>query len=504
MDSLVAERLRKSEKIRELGIDPFLATPFPKNFSATSAKELPTKNLEDIQTSPKQSVAVAGRLVLFRAMGKLAFGHLSDESGRIQICFQKGGFEVENLPEDVEFSPMKFVEKCVDLGDFLGVFGEMFETKHGEKTLFVKKLCFLSKALRPMPEKFHGLESRERCYRERNVDMMTNHETMSRFQKRSAMLREIREFFWEKGFLEVETPILQEKAGGAMARVFETHHNALDHDFVLRIALEIDHKRLLGGGFERIFEIGKCFRNEGSDPSHLQEFSLCEWYAAYESLETNQQWMEEMLRRICTNIFGKTKFNIVDKDDNEVEIDFEQKFHSVSFASLLEKYAGIDMFSLSDDDLRKKARELGIENAETAGRGNLLDDIYKKTARLHLIHPTFVLDWPSELKPLANPNGDGTSKVYQLLIAGWETINAYGELIDPTIQRKLLEDQQKAKNAGDDEAMEIDEIFLKAMEHGFPPMTGNGFGVDRLCALLTGMPNLRDVVLFPTMKPENE
>lgn len=502
MDPLLAERLRKTEKIRELGINPFSAESFPKTISASLAKNLPLKNLEDIYPSSEQPVAVSGRLVLFRSMGKLAFGHLADESGKIQICFQKDCFQVENLAENEEFSPMKFVEKCVDLGDFLGVRGDMFETKHGEKTIFVKTLRFLSKALRPMPEKFHGLESRERCYRERNVDLMTNHETLKRFQKRSAMIREIREFFWEKSFTEVETSILQEQAGGAMARVFETHHNALDHNFVLRISLELEHKRLMGGGFERIFEIGKCFRNEGSDPSHLQEFSMCEWYAAYESLETNQQWMEELIRRICVNIFGKTIFNVLDKNDQEVEINFEQKFNSVSFADLLQQYANIDLFSISDSDLRKKARELNIENAETAGRGNLLDDIYKKTARPHLIQPTFVTDWPSDLKPLANPNGDGTSQVYQLLIAGWETVNAYGELIDPTIQRKLLEDQQKAKNAGDEEAMEVDEVFLKAMEQGFPPMTGNGFGVDRLCALLTGMPNLRDVVLFPTLKPE--
>jgi len=502
-DRLFNERQKKAEKIRNLGINPFSTAKFEKTFSAKTAKNLPAKNLEEIQNSEKNPVKIAGRLVLFRAMGRLAFGQLLDGAEKIQICFQKNHFKVENLSENSEISPMKFVEKLVDLGDFLGVAGDIFETKHGEKTLFIRHLKFLSKSLRPLPEKFHGLENREKCYRERNLDLISNAETFSRFEKRSQMIAEMRNFFHEKKFLEIETPILQSVASGAMAKPFLTHHNALDHDFVLRIALEIDLKKAVGGGFERVFEIGKCFRNEGSDPSHLQEFTMCEWYAAFEDLETNKKWTEELLKKIAKKVFGKSIFEVFDKNENPVKIDFEKKFESVKFADLLEKYAGINMFEISDADLKKVAKKLEIDEIENRGRGNLLDDIYKKTARPHLINPTFVTDWPSDLKPLAAPNGDGTSRVFQLLVAGWEIVNSYGELIDPIVQRELFEAQAAAKNAGDDEAMEIDESFLAAMEHGFPPMTGSGFGVDRIAALLSGQKNLRDVVLFPTMKPEN-
>jgi len=399
---------------------------------------------------------------------------------------------------------MKKFLKILDLGDFCGFEGEFFITKHGEPTLLVTKITPLAKALRPLPEKFHGLTDREACYRERNLDLATNPESFDRFKKRSQIVREIREFFWEKNYHEVETRILQPQAGGAMAETFNTHHNALDHDFVLRIATELDLKMTIGGGFEGVFEIGKIFRNEGIDPSHLQEFTSIEWYGAYQTLELHEQWIEDLLQRIANKIYMKKVFQILDKNDELVSVDFSKKFKKVTFAQLLKKYAKVDMFEIPDAGLRKKAKELGVEDVERRGRGNLLDDIYKKTARPYLIQPTFVVDWPSDLKPLACPYGDGTSAASQLLIAGWEITNGYGELIDPLVQRQLLEEQQQAKNAGDAEAMEIDEIFLKAMEHGFPPMAGNAIGIDRLCALLSTQPNLRDVVLFPTMKPETK
>ena len=368
----------------------------------------------------------------------------------------------------------------------------------------MRQVTFLSKALRPLPEKFHGMHNKEQCYRERNIDLVSNADTFRRFTLRSHMIREIRRFFEEKHFLEVETGILQGQAGGAMAKVFTTHHNALDHDFVLRIALELDLKRAVGGGMERIFEIGKNFRNEGSDPSHLQEFTMCEWYAAYEDLETNKKWTEELFHRLTENVFEKTVFSVVDTEGKKTEIRFDKKFEEKRFPDLLQEYANIDMFTATDEEVRAKAKEVGVENINGVGRGNLLDDIYKKTARPNLIQPTFVFDYPEELKPLAAPNGDGTASCFQLVINGWEVVNSYGELIDPQVQRTLLEEQAKAKAQGDEEAMEVDEIFLKAMEHGFPPMTGSGFGIDRLCAIFTGQPNLRDVVLFPTMKPEKK
>ncbi|PID70673.1 lysine--tRNA ligase [bacterium DOLZORAL124_38_8] len=441
---------------------------------------------------PSEELSLCGRITNKRAMGKLAFLRINDTGGDFQIC----------LSQKIIGDEFKSFLKMIDLGDFCGFSGELFFTKHGEPTLMAKTITPLSKALRPLPEKWAGVSDTEMCYRERNLDLVSNKETFERFKLRSKLIQEVRHFFEEKDFYEVETAILQPQAGGAMAKVFETHHNALDHNFVLRISLELDLKRAIGGGFERIFEIGKNFRNEGSDPSHLQEFTMCEWYAAYQDLETNKQWTEELFHRFCQKVFRKEIFTVVDADGNETEINFGGKFAEARFPDLLKEYANIDMFAASDEVVVAKAKEVGVEKIEGVGRANLLDDIYKKTARGKLIQPTFVFDYPEDLKPLARPNGDGTASCFQLVVNGWEIVNSYGELIDPQVQRKLLEAQAAAREAGDDEAMPIDEVFLKAMEHGFPPMTGSGFGIDRLMAIFTGQPNLRDVVLFPTMRPK--
>lgn len=502
-DPLIQERKQKREAIQAAGVLPY-AISFPVNAVSSSIKKNGIiREVEQIQEKPEDALSVAGRLMTFREHGRLSFGTLQDKGGRIQLCFLRGHTKITDLEDSDEKVHERFWKKSLDIGDFIGVKGDLFRTKHGELTLLVHELTLLSKAIRPLPEKWHGLSDREKCYRERNLDLISNPDTLDRFKKRSAIIREIRSFFYEKDFDEVETRIIQPQAGGAMAKVFETHHNALDHNFVLRIALELDLKMAVGGGIDRIFEIGKNFRNEGIDPSHLQEFTMIEWYGAYDTLELHEQWIEDLLKRICKNVFRKTTFQVLDKNDEWVEVDFALPFQRTTFAELLKKYADINIHTISNDVLKKKARELKIEKIEERSRGNLLDDIYKKTARPQLIQPTFVVHWPSELKPLARPLGDGTSAASQLLIAGWEVTNGYSELIDPVVQRKLLEDQQKSKIAGDDEAMEIDETFLKAMEHGFPPMAGNAIGIDRLVALLCGVPNLRDVVLFPTMKPES-
>lgn len=465
------------------------------HFSVEAKKIAETTDLRDskeVMERPNQDTKLCGRIMNFREMGKLAFLKIRDERGDIQICL------AENTLGDV----FKEWMKALDLGDFCGFSGELFLTKHGEPTLLAATVEPLAKTLRPLPEKWQGLKDKEACYRERNLDLMSNPETFDRFKIRSNMTKEIRQFLWEKDFTEVETRVLQPQAGGAMAKVFETHHNALDHDFVLRIALELDLKMVVSGGFERVFEIGKNFRNEGTDPSHLQEFTMLEWYAAYKDLETNKQWTEELVRRICKNVLKSNTVKVLDKENQPIEIDFEKPFAEERFPDLLKKYADLDMFTASDEEVRAKAKSLGVEKVDSTGRANLLDDIYKKTARPKLIQPTFVLDYPEDLKPLARPKGDGTAECFQLLIAGWEVVNSYGELIDPALQRALLEKQSAARAGGDDEAMEIDETFLRAMEHGFPPMTGSGIGIDRLACLLTGQPNLRDVVLFPTMRPE--
>ncbi len=492
---LITERKRKFEEWKKIDFD--YATKFDRTHTAKEAKKAIEKTtprtVTEIMESPKTEHSMCGRIINLRDMGKLAFLKIRDISDDFQICFAK----------QILGDKFKQFLKILDLGDFCGVEGEFFVTKHGEPTLMATKIIPLSKSLRPLPEKFHGIQDQEKCYRERNLDLATNPETFKRFKIRSRIVREIREFFYEKDFEEVETRVLQPQAGGAMAKVFKTHHNALDHDFVLRIALELDLKMACSGGFERIFEIGKNFRNEGTDPSHLQEFSMLEWYAAYKDIETNKQWTQELIQTILIKVLGTTKVTVLDKDDKPIEIDFGDDFKEVRFPDLLKKHANLDMFKATDKEVQEKAKSLGVEDIEKTSRANLLDDIYKKTARPLLIEPTFVMDYPEDLKPLAAPKGDGTASCFQLLVAGWEIVNAYGELIDPQVQRRLFEKQSAARASGDDEAMEMDEEFLKAMEHGFPPMTGNGMGIDRFVALITTQSNLRDVVLFPTMRPEN-
>lgn len=497
---LIAERRAKIAAWEEAGFTPYAQT-FERTYTANEShdfcKKTKLREASEILAAPKVQAKICGRIMNFRTMGKLSFLKIRDVSGDFQICLMKNIFGDQ----------LKQFEKLLDLGDFCGFEGEFFMTKHGEPTLLATQVIPLTKALRPLPEKFHGLADKESCYRQRYLDLLTNEETFQRFQIRSNVIRMIREFLYSKHFTEVETRTLQAQAGGAMAKVFTTYHNALDHEFVLRISLELEHKMLLAGRFERVFEIGKCFRNEGIDPSHLQEFTLLEWYAAYADINDNMNWTQEMIQEIIPKVLGSSKCSVLDKNEKSVEIDWSGTWNRIKFGDLLKQYAKIDMEKITIEELRiyaVKNCELGGDEAKKMGRGNLLDHIYKKTARPYLIQPTFVTDWPTDLKPLARPNTDGTSDVYQLLVAGWEIVNSYGELIDPRIQRKLLEDQASAKSAGDEEAMEVDEEFLTAMEQGFPPMTGFGMGIDRFIALITGQPNLRDVVLFPLMRPEEK
>ncbi len=494
---LITERKAKIEDWRALGFDPY-AKNFDRTHTAVQAieeienNESALRDPKEIMVQPHSDQSVCGRIIAMREMGKLAFLRILDVSGDFQVA----------LAQNILGDDFKALLKALDMGDYCGFSGEFFVTKHGEPSLMAAKVTPLSKSLRPLPEKWHGLTNVESCYRERNLDLISNQDSFERFKIRSQVIKAVRDFYEERDFMEVETSVLTPQAGGAMAKTFQTHHNALDHDFHLRIALELPLKIVCSGGFERVFEIGKCFRNEGTDPSHLQEFTMLEWYAAYVSFEQNMDWNETMLREIAEKVFGKTTFTVKDKNEVEHEIDFAKPFPRLKFSDLLKDYANFDMFSATDDEVRAKAKEVGVEKIEGVGRANLLDDIYKKTARPNLIQPCFVLDYPEDLKPLAAPNGDGTASCFQVLIAGWEVINAYGELIDPQVQRALLEKQADFKAGGDEEAMEVDEVFLKAMEHGFPPMAGQGMGIDRIVTLLTGQDNLRDVVLFPTMKPE--
>lgn len=481
-------RLSKIEKLNETGMEAYASSV---SYTHTIAQVL--EQFDELVNNA-EIVTLVGRVMGIRGQGAILFVPLNDGTGEFQAVIKK-----DTLAED----KMSLFVDTVDGADFISVTGTIFTTERGAQSLLVTDWKMLTKALRQLPDKYHGIKDVEESYRKRYLDILMDKEVKERFILRSKIITAIRAFFDEKDFMEIETPILQNQAGGAMAKVFETYHNDYAMPMVLRIALELDHKILTTAGFNRVYEIGKNFRNEGSDPTHIQEFTMIEWYAAYASLEENMHWTETLLKKLATDVVGKTTFTVYDKEDVAHEIDFTAAWPRIPFNQLLKQSAGIEV-TASIEDIKAKAIEYGMDKAEAekTGKGNLLDHVFKKSVRLNLIQPTFVLDYPSDLKPLAIQNTDGTARVAQLVIAGAEITNQYAELVDPTIQRSLLEAQTKAKEGGDDEAMEIDERFLTAMEHGMPPMTGFGMGIDRLVALFTEQKNLRDVIFFPILKNE--
>jgi lysyl-tRNA synthetase class 2 len=489
LEELRKVRLNKIELLKEAGMDAYpVSVPF--DYSIKDIKS----NFEDLKNSLKgNEISVSGRVMITRGQGAILFVVLQSGGTRLQAVLKKG---------ELDDSLFNLFNDTVDIGDYVSVTGPLFVTARGEQSILIKKWMMASKSLLPLPDKWCGIQDQEEISRKRYLDILMNEESYKRFEIRFKVIQAIRKFFDDKGFMEIETPILQNQAGGAMARVFETHHNDYDMPMVLRIALELEHKRIMVGGYERVYEIGKNFRNEGSDPTHLQEFTMIEWYASYQTLETNMLWTEELIRFLAEKIIGKNTFMVYDKEGNGVMVDFSGSWPRVSFANLLKENAGIDIKSISQEDAKKEAIKWGMEKeeADKAGRGNLLDFIYKKSSRPKIINPTFVIDFPGELKPLAQQNKDeGTAKVAQLIVGGAEITNQYAELVNPIIQRELLVAQAKAKEDGDEEAMDIDEEFLSAMEHGMPPMTGFGMGIDRLVAILTEQRNLRDVIFFPIM-----
>jgi lysyl-tRNA synthetase class 2 len=363
----------------------------------------------------------------------------------------------------------------------------------------------LSKSLLPLPDSHYGLENEEIKYRQRYLDALLNQEVRERFMLRARVIQTIRDFFNDKDLLEVETPILQSQAGGAMAEVFDTYHKDFDQDMHLRIALELEHKMMMIAGYPGVYEIGKCFRNEGSDPTHHQEFTMLEWYAAYTDLKTNMRWMEQLIKQLA-KLTGNKEFIVYNNEGVGTTISFAGKWPVVSFAELLKKHAKLDIHTADRKTIEAKALDLGMSKQEitTKGDANLLDFIYKKTARAKIVNPTFVVGYPSDLIPLAQTNNDDTADMYQLVVGGAEIIKSFTELVDPIKQRELLERQAEFKQGGDEEAMEVNERFLRAMEYGMPPMTGCGMGIDRLMAILTSQKNLKDVIFFPLMRNESE
>lgn len=489
LEELRSVRLEKLNILKEFGMNPYPANVV-RDFTLLEV----TNDFQKLEKEGK-SISIVGRIMSIRGQGAIVFVSLFDGSAKFQAVFKK---------DEIEEKLFKLFADAVDIGDFIEVTGTLFVTKAEQNSLLVKSWTMLTKALLPLPDKWHGLQDVEESYRKRYLDILMDEEVRNRFITRAKIVSYIRKYLDNKNFLEVETPMLQNQAGGAMAKVFDTHHNDYDLDMVLRISIELEHKILTVGGYPRIYEIGKNFRNEGSDPTHIQEFTMLEWYAAYESLESNMAWTEEMLRGIAKDVIGSDTFTVYDKEGNGAEVDFSKDWPRVKFGDLIKENAGLDMATATLDEIKSKCVELGMDKGEMekTGRGNLLDFIFKKSSRVKIINPTYVLDYPGDLKPLAQQNEDGTAKVAQLIIAGAEMTNQYAELVNPIVQRELLEAQSKAKDGGDEEAMEVDERFLTAMEHGMPPMTGFGLGIDRLVAIMTNQKNLRDVIFFPIMRPK--
>ena len=487
-DHLIEERKKKLEALREL------TNPYPHLFEPEhKAAQLLTKEVAPGEETSTQ-VKVAGRIMLLRRMGKASFFHIEDGTAKIQCFISK-----EQVGEE-QYDLFKKLE----LGDFVGIEGIIFATKTGELTIKTKELTVLCKAIRSIPDKYHGVKDTQIRYRKRYLDLMTNHDVRDVFRKRSIIIRTIRRYLEDKDFLEVETPTLQPIYGGASARPFVTQHNALNMSLYMRISPELYLKRLLVGGFERVFEICKNFRNEGVDASHNPEFTMLEWYMAYGDYNTGMQMFEEAVALACKEVNnGSTKVRF-----KEHELDFNPPWRRATMAELIKEHNDIDVLTMSKEELQSFCQEKKIDCEGANSWGLLVQAVFEETCEEKIIQPTFVIDHPIETTPLCKPLRSGDARLverFEPFCCGMEIGNAYTELNDPILQRKLLEDQQAILSSGDDdEAHPMDEDFLEAIDHGIPPTSGVGMGLDRITMLLTDSHSIRDVILFPTMKPEEE
>ena len=476
-------RIEKLDKIRET------CNPYPEKYERTHRlKE--ARLLED----GTKDVRIAGRIVFMRKMGKLSFVRIRDIEADMQL-----EIKIDMVGE----SNYEFFKKQIDTGDFIGAEGEIFTTQTGEKTLRVSNFEFLGKALRPLPEKFHGLTDTELKYRQRYVDLIMNAESREVFVGRSKLYAFIHKFLGENGFLEVETPILQNAVCGASAKPFYTHHNALDMECNLRIAPETYLKQCIAGGFDRVYEVAKCFRNEGMDTEHLQEFTQVEWYASYWNFEDNIKFYQNFIKSLLMELKGTT---VIEYQGNVIDFG-KENWNRINYVEELTKVLGFDFLSINDpQELKDKIVEKHLftyeDLADYKSLSQIIDFSYKKLIREHIIEPTIIYNYPAVLIPLARRNDKDNRliDVFQVLVCGTELCKAYSELVNPFIQRSNFEDQLKAKAQGDDETMELDENFLQSMEQGMPPISGLGFGIDRLMMIIYNQPSIRDVVLFPQMK----
>lgn len=478
---LIAVRKSKLEAMRQCGFDPFRQN-WERKHTSEEAKKLYVDEQE-----LGEEVSVAGRILFFRVMGKASFLKILDMDGIIQLYFAR-----DKLPEGMYDNVFK---KMLDTGDIIGARGRLFKTKTGEISIKVEDFKLISKGIRPLPEKWHGLTDSEQIYRQRYLDLIVNMDSRERFIKRSHIIQEIRKFLWDRGFLEVETPSLHGVAGGAAARPFITHMNALDHDFYLRIALELHLKRMLVGGFEKVFELGRVFRNEGLSRRHNPEFTMLEVYQAYTDFRGMMELIHSMVQQICKNVLGTTKITRYDG----VEIELGGKWREASYKDLIiQKTEDKDWFSRSKSEKLEACKKLGIDVDPNLDDFAVTGNVFEKLIEPTLIQPTFVTHIPRELCPLAKLNEKDNSvlDVFELCINGQEVAPAYSEQNDPFIQREMFE-----KQIGEDK-QNLDEDFLTALEYGMPPAGGMGVGIDRLVILLTGAPNIRDTILFPSLKPE--
>ncbi len=482
LSDLLQVRREKLDQLRQAGMDPFVQTSFPVD---THAKDI----TDQYDRYEGKTVSLAGRMMSKRVMGKASFADLQDGSGRMQLFVGR-----DNLGTDAYQWFKKY-----DIGDIIGVQGEVFTTKTGQISVRVQQMTLLSKSLQPLPEKFHGLTNTDMRYRQRYVDLIMNPEVRDTFVKRSQIISAIRTYLAGEGFMEVETPMLVTNAGGAAARPFETHFNALNEDLKLRISLELYLKRLIVGGLERVYEIGRVFRNEGLDTRHNPEFTLMELYQAYTDYHGMMDLTENLYRYVAQTVLGTTTITY-----GGVEMDLGKPFKRITMVDAVKEYAGVDFNEIHTlEEARAIAKEKGIEYEQRHQKGDILNLFFEEFVESHLIQPTFVMDHPVEISPLTKKKPDNPDYVerFEFFLNGWEMANAYSELNDPIDQRQRFAAQEEQFAQGDEEANHTDEDFLNALEIGMPPTGGIGFGIDRMCMILTDSPAIRDVLLFPTMKP---
>ena len=490
-------RRQSLTELRNLGIDPYPAAEYPTNAFSTEIKAAFNDEEE-----PKREVCIAGRIMSRRIMGKASFAELQDSKGRIQVYISRDDINTEAQPEMYN----TVFKKLLDIGDFIGIKGFVFRTQMGEISIHAQELTVLSKSLKPLPivkykdgVAYDAFEDPEQRYRQRYVDLIVNEGIKDIFLKRTRVYQSMRDFFNNEGYIEVETPVLQPIPGGAAARPFITHHNALDIPLYLRIANELYLKRLIVGGFEGVYEFSKNFRNEGMDRTHNPEFTAMEIYVAYKDYNWMMDFTERMVEKVCLDVNGTTKVKIGDR-----EIDFKTPYKRISMIDSIREHTGIDINGMNEEQLFEVCKKLNVEVDDTMGKGKLIDEIFGAKCEGNYIQPTFITDYPREMSPLCKrhrTNPELTER-FELMVNGKELANAYSELNDPIDQLERFQEQLKLSEKGDDEAMFIDLDFVRSLEYGMPPTSGMGIGMDRLVMLMTGQEAIQEVLFFPQMKPE--